>query len=87
MEGSQPEEWARPDAKSEERHWQGSQDTPVREMFGKEVITAEGVTGLQGELRSGHRVEVTIGLPGTSGGWTKWDKGAGRGTHGKDKRK
>lgn len=53
----------------------------MREMFGKEVITAEG------ELRSGHRVEVTIGLPGTSGAWTKWDKGAGRGTHGKDKRK
>lgn len=33
-----------------ERHWEGSQDTPAREVFEKEVITAESAPDLQREL-------------------------------------
>lgn len=33
-----------------ERHWERSQDTPARELFEQEVITAERAPDLQREL-------------------------------------
>lgn len=33
-----------------EKHWEGSQDTPVREVFEKKVITAETAPDFQKEL-------------------------------------
>lgn len=33
-----------------ERHWEASQDTPVREVFEKEVITVETAPDFQKEL-------------------------------------
>lgn len=55
-----------------ERHWEGSQDTPAREVFEQEVITAETAPDLQRELRNRHRspedsrAHVVAGPSGTN---------------------